>query len=376
MELLFSALKKRTLKYIYWFAYYHLDSPSVRYRAKYPLDFAKENLGIPSRLIIPGYSPKRLFGFLSGYLSALLFPKDNSIIVIQRVRSNFIYSNLLKVLVLLRKGRAVYDLDDADYLEHNADTIHFYARNCRCISAGSEEILKYLKQFNENVFHITSPTPDLGIIKTDKNEIFTIGWVGGFGRGHEESLYQYVFPAIRNLNFSCKFILIGVTRNSDEKRIRSYFRGSEHVQLEFPGNIDWNDESALQTRISQFDVGVATLLNQPVQLAKSGIKAKQYLNNGIPVLCNDLPENNKVVVDGLNGFVCRTAVEFEAKLVLFKEMADSRYWEFSANARRSIKNFNHFKYFEDFEKVIMAHQQNIRGVKGVAVSEKNILREN
>lgn len=344
-------MENRTLKYIYWFAYYDLDSPSVRYRAKYPLDFAKNELHINSTLIIPGYSPKRLFGFISSYLSALLFPKENSIIVVQRVRSNFIYSNLLKILILLRKNRTVYDLDDADYLEPSPGTIHFFARNCRCISAGSQEILKYLKQFNENVWHVTSPTPDLGIVKTDRNKIFTIGWVGGFGRGHEESLYQYVFPSIKNLTFNCKLVLIGVTRSSDEKRICSYFRGYENVQLEFPGNIDWNDESALQKRIAQFDVGVATLLNQPVQLAKSGIKAKQYLNNGIPVLCNDLPENNKVVIDGHNGFVCSTAVEFEEKLVHFQQMTDARYWEFSTNARSSIVNFNHFKYFEDFEKV-------------------------
>ena len=29
---------------------------------------------------------------------------------------------------------------------------------------------------------------------------------------------------------------------------------------------------------------------------KSGIKAKQCMNNGVPVLCNDLPENNNVVM--------------------------------------------------------------------------------
>ena len=194
----------KKLKYIYWFAYYNLDSPSVRYRAKYALDFGKENLGISSELIIPGYFPKRIWHFLTGYMSALLFPKKNSLIVIQRVGSNFIYSNLLKLLVITRKKLTVYDLDDADYLTHNTRSIHFFARNCNYISAGSSEIALYLKQFNSNVIHNTSPTPDYGILKKERNKIFTIGWIGEFGWGHKDSLFKYLFPAIKELPFDCQ----------------------------------------------------------------------------------------------------------------------------------------------------------------------------
>jgi hypothetical protein len=39
-----------------------------------------------------------------------------------------------------------------------------------------------------------------------------------------------------------------------------------------------------------------------MQLSKSGIKAKQYMNNGVPVLSSNLPENNTVVIDGFNVF--------------------------------------------------------------------------
>ncbi len=53
---------------IYWFAYYNLDSPSVRYRAKYPLDFFRDEYGIDSFLSIPGYSAKRIFQFLRAYI--------------------------------------------------------------------------------------------------------------------------------------------------------------------------------------------------------------------------------------------------------------------------------------------------------------------
>ena len=107
--------------------------------------------------------------------------------------------------------------------------------------------------------------------------------------------------------------------------------------------------------ISQFDVGIATLLNHPLQLAKSGIKAKQYMNNGIPVICNDLPENNNVVVNGFNGFVCNSAREFSEKLTELRNLNDDEYWDYSENSRKSIEMFNHWKYFEDFEKIKKGH---------------------
>lgn len=345
-------MEKGDIKFIYWFAYYNLDSPSVRYRAKYPLDFAREHLGISSTLILPGYSYQKLWKFIKAYFSALLFPKRNSLIVIQRVRSNFIYSNCLKLLVIFRRNLTVYDLDDADYLEGNPDTIHFFARNCMYVSAGSLEIVNYLKKFNKNVLHTTSPTPDLGLVKSERNRVFTIGWIGNFGWGHKDSLYLYLFPALKELPFECKLILIGVNNDSDEQEIREYFREHDRIRIEAPRILNWNDEKILQEKILELDVGIATLLNHPIQLAKSGIKAKQYLNNGVPVICNNLPENNKVVVDGYNGFVCNSSQEFLSKLVELKEMDDTAYWRLSKNSKRSSKDFDHFKWFADLSSLV------------------------
>lgn len=349
-------MEKGKIEHIYWFAYYNLDSPSVRYRAKYPLDYAKEKLGITSNLIIPGYSPKRLLNFIVSYFTALFFPKKNSLIVIQRVRSNFIYSNLLKLLVIVRQTLTVYDLDDADYLEHDPSTIHFFARHCSCISAGSPEIAEYLQKFNKNVIHTTSPTPDYGVVKKERNSIFTIGWIGGFGWGHKDSLYKYLFPALKQLTFCCKLVMIGIPSESDQSELIEYFAEHSNIRISIPKEINWKDEKEIQKMIRKFDVGIATLLNHPIQLAKSGIKAKQYMNNGIPVICNDLPENKNVVINGFNGFICNSHFEFSEKLTQLRNMNDDEYWEYSVNARKSIAKFNHRKYFEDFERIKKRHK--------------------
>jgi len=344
-------LKNKKIEFIYWFAYYNLDSPSVRYRAKYPLDFFREHKNVDSYLTIPSYKPKGIFLFFKAYFSALLFRKKNSLIVIQRVQSNFIYANLLKLLIRVRHNDTIYDLDDADYLEVNPKTIYYFSKYCEKISAGSIEIKNYLSQFNNQIVHTTSPIIDLGIIKTNKNVVFTVGWIGGFGGEHKESLIELLFPALKELTFRMKFTIIGILKLEDIDFINKYFQSNTNIEIEIPLEIDWNNEIEIQSKIAAFDIGIATLKNSEMQISKSGIKAKQYMNNGVPVLSSNLPENNTVVIDGLNGYFCTTKRDFIEKLNLFYNMSNADYFKFSMNARKSISNFNHNKYFTDFENI-------------------------
>lgn len=344
-------LENKKIEFIYWFAYYNLDSPSVRYRAKYPLDFFKKHKNVESYFIVPSYRPMGIYLFLKAYLSALFFRKPNSLIVIQRVQSHFIYSNLLKLLIRIKNQDTVYDLDDADYLEVNPKTIYFFAKQCEKVSAGSKQIEKYLSQFNNNIFQTTSPIVDLEIVKMKRNTIFTIGWIGGFAGDHKDSLIELVFPALKELTFHLKLIIIGVLKFEDKEFIKNYFQDNSNIEIELPLVIDWNDEVDIQKRIVLFDVGLATLTNSEMQLSKSGIKAKQYMNNGVPVLSTNLPENNTVVVDGINGYFCNTTNDFKERIKQFYEMTDKDYLQFSKNARESISNFDHNKYFTVFENI-------------------------
>jgi glycosyltransferase involved in cell wall biosynthesis len=184
--------------------------------------------------------------------------------------------------------------------------------------------------------------------------LFTIGWLGGFEWGHRESLWELFFPAIQHIEFNCKLILLGVDSEADRKMISDYFSDQPNVCIEVPQSINWNDEIEIQNRILSFDIAIATLSDNPIQLSKSGIKAKQYMNNGIPVLANNLAENNSVVIDGYNGFFCDSAGDFTEKIQFFYDMPDSVYQEFSQNARLSISRFNHLHYLKCFTNIFSA----------------------
>lgn len=341
----------KDISHIYWFAYFDLQSASVRYRGKYPLDYFKREHQIDSTLIIPSYSPRNLFHFLVVYGKVLFFAKKEDLIVIQRVQSRFIYAQLLKILVLRHPDKTVYDLDDADYLLPNPKTILFFLKRCRWISAGSEEIRKFSHALNPHVLHISSPVWDLHIRKSSRNKELHVGWIGDFGGDHQLALEQLLFPALRSVPFPLQVSLIGVKTEQDQLTIRHSLQHNPFLRIDFIPIENWTDEPKIQEHIRTFDVGIATLLPTPIQLAKSGIKAKQYLNNGVPVIATNLPENARFVHHGVNGFLAENSQDFLKYLTEFQEMSDSHYQAFTDAAWDSKSNFDHERYYQQFRQL-------------------------
>ncbi len=336
------------LKFIYWFTFYNTDSPTVRYRGQYPLEYFKKEFGINSYLVFPGYHPSKVFFFLKAYFSALLFPKKDSLIVFQSIYSNFMYVQALKLLAYVRKNKCVYDLDDADYLRYPPKTIYHFIKNCAAVTVGSAELVKNLSALNTNTIRIPCPTPDLQIVKQKRNALLTLGWIGDFSKGHKESLINYFFPALHNLPFKVKLIVLGVTKEAEHLFLNNYFKGYDNVVLEIPENVDWKNETDIQHRIASFDIGIATLLDTEFYRSKSAFKTKQCFNNGVPVLSSDIAENNLFIAHDKNGFLCATPSDFKQRIIEIKQMSDEDYFKLSTNARQSIRNFDLNCFCESF----------------------------
>ena len=334
----------KNLKFIYWFAFYSNQSASVRYRGQYPLRYFKDKFGVNYFFIIPSYKPTNVLKFIQAYFSALLFRKRDSIIVIQRLNTNWLYANALRLLIRFRKHNTYYDIDDADYLENPSKSIFFFIKNCSAVYVGSNELANNLSKYNKKIFINTSPTPDLNIVKKNKNTMLTVGWIGDFSGGHRESLLTYFFPSLMDIPFKIKLVLLGVGKIKEYHFLTNYFKNFTNIELDMPRDVDWTNEQDIQHRISTFDVGIATLLDNEMQRSKSGFKAKQYLNNGVPVLSSDVPENNLFVIDEFNGFLCRTPTEFRKRITKINDMNSHEYAILSENARQSIRHFNLDKY--------------------------------
>jgi glycosyltransferase involved in cell wall biosynthesis len=335
------------MKYIYWFSYYNSDLPSVRYRANYPLRELKEKHGINYSIVYPGYDFKSVLNFCMVYFSALFFRKKNSIIVIQKLYTNGIYGVLLKFLLLFRRKNTHYDLDDAEYLEYPPAPINYFLKKCAGNSMGSAALVEYAKRFNENSFLLTSPVIAHGQIKKDKKQVFTLGWIGCYGGAHREALFESVFPAIREISFDAKLVLLGVEEKEHIEELKQYFSETRNLILEIPQKINWHNEESVYKEIAGFDIGLAPLKDIEMHRAKSAFKLKQYFSCGVPALGSSIGENGRFLENEVNGFVCNTKEDYARMILLMKQMKKKEYDLLSLNALRTARKFTVEKYCEE-----------------------------
>ncbi len=343
------------IKHIYWFAAYNLNGPSARYRGYFPLEYMRKNENIQYDFVYPERTVKGVYKFVKVYLTALLFRKKNSIIVVQKICSNGLYANMLKLLVVLRTNNTQYDLDDAEYLRQDTKTLHYFLRKCSIISVGSDALKKYCNKFNKNVFMLTSPVIYHENIKQTKNKILNIGWVGDFGNGnkisqefsHKKSMYEILFPVLKSINKPLSLTLIGIKNQKDIPEIHKYFQDADQISINILKDLDWeNDKDWVYEEISKFDIGISPMTNHLYNRSKSAFKSKQYLSVGVPAIASDVGENSKYVLNGINGILFNYSEELKKAIERFIEMSDIEYALFSKNALKYRNDYSIKKYYE------------------------------
>ncbi|MES2620121.1 MAG: hypothetical protein V4615_04645 [Bacteroidota bacterium] len=327
------------IKHIYWFAYFNLNEPSVRYRAKFPLQQLKDKHSLTFSIVYPGYDFQNLSNFIRIFFTALIFRKSNSIIVFQKIHTNGIYATALKLLLFFRPKHTLYDIDDAEHTRRPAQTIHHFMKNCSACSAGSKSLVNYIRQFNQNVFLLTSPVIDHGLTKTELEKILTVGWIGYYG-AHRQSLTQLFFPALHSIDFPLKLKLLGVADKLEEQEIKSYFKDNKSISVETPLGLDWLDEHAIYETITTFDIGVSPLIDNEFNRGKSAFKLKQCLSCGVPVLGSSVGENKEFLQDGVNGYRCDKPNDYFQKLTSIKSSQNGSYSKLSMNAKNTFPSFS------------------------------------
>lgn len=343
------------IRHIYYFANHNLSGISVRYRSVYVLNFLFEFHGISNTIVYPGYKAVEILNFFKVYFEILFFRKNNSLIIFQKLYTKGIYTSLLKLLLKLRPSMTVYDIDDADYLRFDKKNIVFFMKNTKICIVGSKALFNYVKEINKNVLVLTTPIIHHQHIKTNRNSVIHIGWVGdyGFNKGsqalfsHKMSLEQLFLPALNELNFPFKLTLLGIKTEEHKKEIEQFFKGNTYIDLNIPNDINWQDEDSVYKRIKAFDIGVSPMINSEFNKAKSAFKIKQYLSCGVPVLGSPVGENLSFIKDGKNGFLCKNKIEFKEKIEMIKNMNNDEYQMFMNNTQVALKIFSVQKYCND-----------------------------
>jgi glycosyltransferase involved in cell wall biosynthesis len=189
-----------------------------------------------------------------------------------------------------------------------------------------ERINKYKFSINENEVFFSGRINAFNNIKYSPE---FIKWISGI-RLSKKHVHQYVGsgPYIKDA--------ISVAQSCD----------NEFSKVEILGPI-WEEETKIKT-LKSWDAFVYDI-NRPEGTSMSVLES---LACGVPVICRDLPGNNEVIVNGINGFVFSDYSEASKLISDFFKNEKNIIEMKSSTANWALNNLNKNKFKEKYEEAI------------------------
>jgi len=199
-----------------------------------------------------------------------------------------------------RNPALIFDFDDAIWVPYVSPTNRFFSylkmpwktkTLCRIAAAtiaGNDYLATFARRFSQQV----SIVPSTVSLRTYRpaartgSSVPIVGWTGS----HSSVQYlESLTPALAALKSRRPFRLVVV--------------GAEPVSL---AGVEtewrpWKAESEVED-ISDFDIGLMPLPDEPWARGKCALKAIQYMGVGVPAVVSPVGANADVVVDGRTGF--------------------------------------------------------------------------
>lgn len=215
---------------------------------------------------------------------------------------------------VLRK-RVIYDFDDAIWLANTSEANrmaaglkwhHKVANICRWAyknSCGNAYLADYARQFNSH--SLVNPTT----IDTEHlhNKVrdqvapgrLVIGWTG------THSTLKYLDQVVQ--------VLAQLESEGLDFEFRVISNQPPLLPLRSLVFVPWRKETEI-TDLLAFHIGLMPLEDDQWAKGKCAFKALQYMALGIPALVSPVGMNTEVVQNDYNGYVCRTAADWETRL--------------------------------------------------------------
>ncbi|KAF1085939.1 Glycosyl transferases group 1 [Sporotomaculum syntrophicum] len=308
-----------------------INGPSARYRVYQYLPLIEQNniqVATHSALtpfLFSKFSPAKgnLNKFIYFFLSALsriiaLFrlPFYN-VIFIQKLVLPHVFPLPEFLLCKLSKRlckKVIFDFDDAIYTvsEVREETLiekFTYPRRvqkiislCDSIVVGNEYLGQFASNYNKKVYVVPTSIDltkyPMRLSDKQKRSPVIIGWIGT----------PSTAPYLNLISSALKEI---ATQND------IIFRVIGGSSIECPGvkveQLPWSLKSEVED-ICSLDIGVMPLTDDPWTRGKCGLKLLQYMAAGVPAVASPVGVNNKIISDGINGYLAKNNEEWVAKI--------------------------------------------------------------
>jgi glycosyltransferase involved in cell wall biosynthesis len=171
---------------------------------------------------------------------------------------------------------------------------------------------EFAKQFNANTTDISSTinTEKYLPVNTYSNDhTIVLGWSGSHSTLRILKLILPALTALKDL-LDYKLLVMGGT-NID----------IPGIQME---KLEWSEEKEIST-LQKIDIGLYPLpMDEEWVKGKSGLKALQYMALGIPTIASNCGCNDRVIHNGISGFLVSTQEEWIEKIILLAKDAALR----------------------------------------------------
>ena len=217
------------------------------------------------------------------------------------------------------RHRLVYEIDDdvfsiepVNWMAHQVyrkadvqDAVAHSAQVADLVTVTTEPLAEIMRQHNPEVRVVPNCIPD-GILTMARNRSgrkrVTIGWVGGASHGADLAM---IAGPLRSALDSCKRAELHIMGTDFRPTVD---RGGRFTPW-MPA-----DASLAYYRGIDFDIALAPLTGTVFDQSKSSIKALEAFGLGIPVIASDCEPYRGVVIDGVNGYLCRTEADWERRI--------------------------------------------------------------
>jgi glycosyltransferase involved in cell wall biosynthesis len=133
-----------------------------------------------------------------------------------------------------------------------------------------------------------------GVRQEEDSEGFTVGWIGSPVTVHYLKLVESALIQVCK-NGSTRIIVVGAKRAP-----------LDGLNLE---TRPWSEDTEVED-IQSFDVGIMPLADTPWEQGKCGYKLIQYMACWKPIVASPVGINQKIVENGINGFLAVTTDEW------------------------------------------------------------------
>jgi glycosyltransferase involved in cell wall biosynthesis len=281
--------------------------------------------GLPETLYRRGRFAEKLAGIARAYvrqLKAVAKASRFDLVYIFR-EAALVGPAVLESIAGLSGAPVVFDFDDAVFLRYKSPSNGYLSylkfpgktkrlcRSAREVMAGNEYLADWASRYNERVSVVPTTIdtdryrPEL---RSRRHELPTIGWTGSHSTRAHLSL---AVPALELLAARRRFRLVVIGADAPE---------IEGAVIE---SRPWRSSTEVLD-LSDIDVGIMPLADDPWSRGKCGCKAIQYMGLGIPAIVSPVGANTRIVTHGENGFWARNEGDWVSLLERLLDDEDLR----------------------------------------------------